>query len=393
MYYHFDIQPVLVVLFEISVIATLISLAIFLRRILPLHKQRRASNRRDGSLPDGARDGASIIVYSNDQSAELESLLPQLLRQQYAPGYEVIVVNEGDSPRVRAVVEDLQMTHRNLYLTFTPDGARNLSRKKLALTLGIKAARYPVAVMTAAGASVGSDGWLARIMQHFSENNHTEVVLGYAAFDPDDDSGAARRVRSFDYVAESASWIADAVKGRPWRGTEYNLAYRRDLFFRNKGFSRHLNLRYGDDDIFISEIATGANTVVELSDDSVVTILGGDSRRAALDRSARRRFTERFIRRRPRLLDAIGRWAYLIALLTPVAAVAMDVSNGFVWTCAGVALLCWYLAGMVWCNVMTALRGRRLIASVPFILALSPLRRIYRRLYAMARRSKRYTWE
>lgn len=393
MYFHFDISPWSLILFEVSLAATVISLAIFLWRILPVHKQRRASNRRDGSLPEGCTEGASIIVYSNDQSAELEALLPGLLRQEYAPGYEVIVVNEGDSPRVRAVVEDLQTAHRNLYLTFTPDGARNLSRKKLALTLGIKAARYPVAVMTAAGAVVGSEHWLARIMQHFSPQTHTEVVLGYAAMEPYEDTGAARRVRSYDYVAESVSWLADGVTGHPWRGTEYNLAYRRELFFRNKGFSRHLNLRYGDDDIFVSEIATGANTVVELSDESVVTIAGGDSRRAALDRSARRRFTERFIRRRPRMADNIGRWAYLTALLTPVAALAADPSNGFVWMCAAVALACWYLTGLIWCNAMTALGGRRLIASLPFIAALSPLRRIYRRIYAMMRRSKRYTWE
>ena len=392
MNYHFDIQPLLLILFEASIIATIIALAIFLWRILPVHKQRRASSRRDLIVPDDA-PGASIIVYSNDQSAELEVLLPQLLSQQYAPGFEVIVVNEGDSPRVRAVVEDLQMAHRNLYLTHTPDGARNLSRKKLALTLGIKAARYPVAVMTAAGASVESDRWLARMMQHFSDANHTEVVLGYAAPEAYEDDGATRHVRSFDYVAESTSWMADAVTGHPWRGIEFNLAYRRDLFFRNKGFSRHLNLRYGDDDIFVSEIATGANTVLELSDESVVTISGGDSRRAALDRSARRRFTERFIRRRPRLLDTIARWAYLLALLLPVAAVIIDPANGFVWICAAVTLVCWYLAGLVWCNVMTALRGRRLLSSVPFIAALSPLRRLYRRIYASMHRHKQYTWE
>lgn len=390
MYYHFDIQPEIVVLLGLSVFFTLISLGLSLRRILPLHRQRRASNRRASA---GATERASIIVYSNDQSAELESLLPQLLSQQYEPGYEVIVVNEGDSPRVRAVVEDLQLSHRNLYLTFTPDGARNLSRKKLALTLGIKAARYPVAVMTAAGASVGSDRWLARIMQHFTADGPVEIVLGYAAFDPAEDGGAARRVRSFDHVTESASWIADAIGRHPWRGTEYNLAYRRDIFFRNKGFSRHLNLRYGDDDIFVSEIAARSNTEVELSDDSVVTVTGGDSRIGTLERSARRRFTERFIRRRPHVLDAVGRWSYLAALLLPFAAVALDRTNTFVWICAAGVLLCWYLSGMVWCNVMTALRGRRLILSLPFIAAFAPLRRVYRRLYALAHRTKRYTWE
>ena len=69
-------------------------------------------------------------------------------------------------------------------------------------------------------------------------------------------------------MVDGVHWIGDALAGHPWRGNEYNLVYRRDLFFRNKGFSRHLNLRQGDDDIFVKEIATAANTAVELSAES-----------------------------------------------------------------------------------------------------------------------------
>ena len=52
----------------------------------------------------------------------------------------------------------------------------------------------------------------------------------------------------------------------------YNLAYRKDLFFRNKGFSKHLNLHYGDDDLFINEVATADNTRIELSPESRMVI-------------------------------------------------------------------------------------------------------------------------
>ncbi len=39
----------------------------------------------------------------------------------------------------------------------------------------------------------------------------------------------------------------------PYRGASGNIAFRRDKFFDNKGFSSSLNLRSGDDDIFINE--------------------------------------------------------------------------------------------------------------------------------------------
>ena len=58
------------------------------------------------------------------------------------------MVNEGESADVRDAVSMLRASHPNLYLTFTPEGVVNLSRKKLGITLGIKAARYDIAVLT-----------------------------------------------------------------------------------------------------------------------------------------------------------------------------------------------------------------------------------------------------
>lgn len=390
--FYFNIPPAAVALFEISLLATIVALAVFLWRIMPVHSKRRADKRRN--LSDNPPTiPASIIVYSNDQTPELEVLLPQLLAQDYAPGYEVIVVNEGDSPRVRAVVEDLQMQHRNLYLTFTPDGARNLSRKKLALTIGIKAARNPVVVITAAGGLVPSTEWLGRIMQHFSAESPVEVVLGMAAPVLDDDNAPGKRIRAFDLAADTLTWLNDAITGTPWRGTEYNLAYRRDLFFRNKGFSKHLNLRHGDDDIFISEITTADNTAVELSDLSVVTVPGATTPGAAYDRNVQRRFTRRFIHGRPRLISAIGWWAYLVAFVTPWVGVGMEPRNGFVWLCAAVCLAAWFLAAMVWRNALIAMHSRTLLLSLPLIAAMRPLRKIVGRLTVLFSRGKRYSWE
>ncbi|MDO5395589.1 MAG: glycosyltransferase, partial [Bacteroidales bacterium] len=218
-------------------------------------------------IPTGT-EPASIVVYAQDEAESLTRLLHQLLGQRYAPGFEVIVVNEGGSEATADAVTALAVSHSNLYLTYTPDGARNLSRKKLALMLGIKAARHRVVVQTVATACIESPYWLASIMRHFADTS-TEVVLGNA-MPAATDNGLGSRRRAFDFAASATSWLTSAIAGHPYRGTEYNIAYTRDIFFRNKGFSRSLNLRYGDDDIFISEIANGANTAVELSPDGLV---------------------------------------------------------------------------------------------------------------------------
>ena len=99
----------------------------------------RAAGRQD----EGARcqEGVSVIVYADDAPERLGNLLTRIFSQRYEGKTEVIVVNDGASPDVADVVKRLSQEHTNLYQTFVPNEAHNLSRRKLGLSLGIKAAR------------------------------------------------------------------------------------------------------------------------------------------------------------------------------------------------------------------------------------------------------------
>lgn len=390
----FDLASADWLLPAIGVAASLIALAIFLLTVIPIARRRRACDATEGSTEaSGSICGASIIVYSADEYSALEQLLPQLLSQEYDGEFEVIVVNEGDTPQVRDVVEALQLSHHNLYQTHTPEGARNLSRKKLAITLGIKAARYPVVVLTGASTVIDSRHWLAKMMQHFAANSSTQLVLGFATAAPYEDTGWGKRTRSFDYVADSARWLGDALHGHPWRGCEYNLAYTRNIFFNSKGFSSHLNLRDGDDDIFVSSIATADNTAIELSLESIVEVTGNNSRRIARERRRRRLFTARFIKRRPRLIHGLGWLCYAAGLVIPLVAAALPPYNLATWACAAAALAVWYPVGLAWLPATRALCGRRLLLTLPFLAATRPLRQGISAIAALFSHSKRYTWE
>ncbi len=59
-----------------------------------------------------------------------------------------------------------------------------------------------------------------------------------------------------------------AMRGIPYMGVGRNLAYRRSMFFSNKGYGAHNHLISGDDDLFVNTHATKANTVVEISQES-----------------------------------------------------------------------------------------------------------------------------
>ena len=79
-----------------------------------------------------------------------------------------------------------------------------------------------------------------------------EVVIGYGRHCGNDDTpdhGHGSGRRTFDRLRSALLWVGSALVGKPLRGTACNLAYRRSVFFKHKGFSSALQLNYGDDDL------------------------------------------------------------------------------------------------------------------------------------------------
>ena len=85
----------------------------------------------------------SVIVCAHNEYDNLQDYLSILLEQDY-PCYEVIVVDDSSEDGSDLLLERWSRQYGNLYHTFVPRGARVLSNKKLALTIGIKAAHYEI---------------------------------------------------------------------------------------------------------------------------------------------------------------------------------------------------------------------------------------------------------
>ena len=397
MYIDFQISTAVIILLGAALVSALLLIPLYIKRLQRVShaawRQRTDfAGQADGDVPDSSGlEPASVVVYAQDEAERLSILLPQILGQRYTPGFEVIVVNEGASEATTDVVNFLSLTHSNLYMTFTPDGARNLSRKKLALMLGIKAARNRVVVSTTASAVIESDLWLLSMMRNFA-NPQTEVVLGYA-LPVDNDGAMGRRTRAFDYAAQSVTWLSAALGGHPYRGTEFNLAYTRDLFFRNKGFSKSLNLRYGDDDIFVSEIANGANTAVELSPESMVRIMMHNHRRICRDLALRHEFTGNYVTKGPRRAMAAGAWMMWTCLGCSIAAGIAGLAN-----LLGAIIAAVIAVGMLttvtvsWRKTLVALQSRRLLLTIPWLAMTYPMRNALRTVRCRLHKTRNYTW-
>lgn len=207
----------------------------------------------------------SVVISVRDDSEHLQQCLTSILEQDY-PVFEVIVINDGNNDESEEIILPLENKYNNLYHSFVPNTSKYLSRKKLAITIGIKAAKYDWIVVTEPNCMPASKQWLKTMARNFT--SRTEVVLGYSNYLPD--KSWLNRCICFDNLFQSMRYLGCAIIGKPYMGIGRNMAYRKELFYQQKGFSAHLNLQRGDDDLFINQIANKENTRVEISPEAII---------------------------------------------------------------------------------------------------------------------------
>jgi hypothetical protein len=59
-------------------------------------------------------------------------------------------------------------------------------------------------------------------------------------------------------------YLSFSMMGLTYMGVGRNLAYRKSLFYKHKGFTSHYKIASGDDDLFINRAASSGNTAVEI---------------------------------------------------------------------------------------------------------------------------------
>ncbi|HBZ34357.1 MAG TPA: glycosyl transferase family 2 [Bacteroidales bacterium] len=209
--------------------------------------------------------GVSVIICARNEGRNLLNYLPAVLEQRY-PTFEVIVIDDGSIDNTHDVITIYSQKYSNLHITFVPREARALSSKKLAITLGVKAARYDYLLFTDADCVPESDLWIAMMMRNFTDD--TDFVLGYGAYF--EDKTHLSRLISFDTLTIGMQYLGYAEIGIPYMGVGRNMAYRKRVFMDNRGFAGMLGVIAGDDDLFVNRYATGKGTRIEVTPESVI---------------------------------------------------------------------------------------------------------------------------
>ena len=198
----------------------------------------------------------------------------------------------------------------------------------------------------------------------------------------------------YDKLLFTLRYLSFALIGRPYMGESSNLAYRKELFFKNKGFSKHLHLHYGDDDLFINEIATRENTRVELSPSSQMTAVYHDNHGAWKELKLQYDFTAKYLHTAAKAVFGMGKvFDYAFNILF-ILLLAWGILNN--WLLAIIALLpavsIFVIKAVVYRRAAKIFHTPRYTFALPLFSFLQPWVNLYFNIIGSASRKKNFTW-
>jgi len=253
---HLDLYIIIISLLGIVVLINLCYYGVLFSRF-SFHKAKKIKHYQ--------QDPVSIIVAAKNDAHHLMKSLPILLTQQYID-YEVIVVNDNSDDETTQVAEDFKSIYSHLKYIDLNSSITNIKGKKFPISIGIRAAKNNIILLTEPDAIPNSSYWLQNMSKHFVDK--TEIVLGYATYEKK--KGLFNSMLRFDALHTAIQYFSYALAKIPFMGIGRNLAYTKTLFMKNKGFTSHNHILYGEDDLFINHVATKTNCAIEYSKETIV---------------------------------------------------------------------------------------------------------------------------
>lgn len=202
----------------------------------------------------------SVIICARDEAANISKNLMGSLVQQYSTTHEIIVVDDNSFDDSKYLLEELQKTYKLLNIVTLKQEAKHITGKKFPLSMGIKAAKHEVLLLTDADCVPASEYWIEKMQETYDEG--TEILLGYGAYHKK--KGLLNKLVRWETFHTALQYFTYALAGIPYMGVGRNLSYKKTIFFRHKGFAAHNNIPSGDDDLFINTAATKTNTKINI---------------------------------------------------------------------------------------------------------------------------------
>ncbi|HNQ27849.1 MAG TPA: glycosyltransferase [Aquaticitalea sp.] len=207
---------------------------------------------------DASLKSVSVLICAKNEAKNLKKNLPFIIEQDY-PKYEIVLINDGSTDDTLSVMEDFKQQHQNIKIVNVKSIEAFWGNKKYALTLGIKAATHEQLLFTDADCKPVSNQWIKEMAGHFSDGR--SIVLGYGAYKKKPKSFLNKLIR-YETLLTAIQYFSLARIGDPYMAVGRNLAYTKSAFFEARGFMFHMNIKSGDDDLFVNQTGNSNNTAI-----------------------------------------------------------------------------------------------------------------------------------
>ena len=205
----------------------------------------------------------SIIICAKNEEKNLKIFLPSVINQKYTH-FEIVLINDASTDATLEVMESFKEQYTDIKIVNVKHNEAFWGNKKYALTLGIKAAKNDHLLFTDADCKPVSKYWIQSMAQDFSPKK--TIVLGYGKYKAH--NTLLNILVRFETLSTAIQYFSYAKLGSPYMGVGRNLGYKKSEFFKTNGFISHIQVRSGDDDLFIQEAATKTNTTISLDSKS-----------------------------------------------------------------------------------------------------------------------------
>lgn len=206
----------------------------------------------------------TVLITAHDNLPELERNLPSFLKQKYSNDYQVVVVCQNSDGDTIDFLKRLSAEHTHLYYTFIPDSSRYMSRKKLQITVGVKASKYEWILLTEPTCRANNDEWLAAMTRQCQAPTH--LVLGYVCTED-----TCKGVRRFDTIREAYYLLRRAQRSYGYRTNLPNVLFRKSDFMNQQGFQGNLEYLRSEYDFLVNKYGQEGGTAVELNEAAWLT--------------------------------------------------------------------------------------------------------------------------
>lgn len=212
----------------------------------------------------------SVVICARNEARSLEELLPVLMDQDHRD-YEVVVVNDRSEDDTAEILQWMKPKYDRLRIVAIQADEKFSYGKKIALGVGIRAAKHPQVLLTDADCRPPGRDWISCMAAGF--RNGRKIVIGHSPYEVK--PGLTSLLERYDGANKAMQYVGFALAGFPYMGVGRNLGYTSELFYsvRKPGAAqhRHHHLMSGDDDLFINEVARARNTTAVVDPRSFMT--------------------------------------------------------------------------------------------------------------------------